>query len=146
DQRNTNPRGAAAEHTDHARRLLRKIDLAALQERSAVRNRHFDGKAGFEIGDHHAAAQWKRDGRRGKFLLVVNRAGRGFVTVESRPVPGGHPDYLWRRSWLRHSRRGGRNGELGRTGKRAGGEKRANRDRQSDPADGAVVSNARHLS
>src|SRR5271155_274085 len=87
DERDADARSALADHSEHLRRAMRKIDLAPLLERTAVGNRDFDGTAVVEIRDHHAAAQRERDGSGGEFVLVVNSARRVMVAVKSRTVP-----------------------------------------------------------
>ena len=46
--------------------------LRSLKKRSAIGDRHFHGASVVEIGDHHAAAQWKRNRRRREILLIVD--------------------------------------------------------------------------
>src|SRR5580692_443745 len=98
DERDAHARRARTEHPDHPGRSMREIDHASLHERPAVGDRHLDREAILEIRDHHAAAQRKRDRSGRHILLIIDSAGRIFVTVETRAVPRGHADNLRRLS------------------------------------------------
>src|SRR5262249_60850661 len=82
-------RGSWSDHADGLSGSVGKIDNAFLSKRTPVIDRDFSGAAVFHVRNHHSGSERESLVRRGKFVLIVNRATGGRVGVQSRSSPAG---------------------------------------------------------
>jgi hypothetical protein len=80
---------AGPNHAQHARRGIREVDDATVDERAAIVDANLDGAAVREARHHGARAERQRLMCRRELVLVVDLAVRGALAVEAGSIPGG---------------------------------------------------------
>ena len=111
DDVETNLRNARSDHIDSASGGVRKIDDAAVDERSAICDSHVDGFSVGEIRDAYPRVERQRAMGGRQFFHVVNfTVGRG-PSVIGMSIPARDAGFraLRRRTWRRRNLRRRRN-------------------------------------